>query len=1049
MFVVRLDKNNEASGGRNLAQFKTLIEGKIGEREDNISKQWEAMNLLQKTIDHRTGKKNFVFYEGPPTANGRPGIHHVLARTLKDTVCKYKVMDGYRVLRKGGWDTHGLPVEIEVEKQLGLSSKPEIEAYGIDKFNEKCQESVFNYESQWKEMSRKMGYFIDMDDPYITLDNNYIETVWWILDKFNKEGFLYEGHKIMPYCPRCGTGLASHEVAQGYQEIKSNTVIAAFKRKEIDEYFLVWTTTPWTLAANVALAVHPDADYIKARSNDEVYICAKVLAQKLLGEDYEVLEEMKGRALEYMEYDQLMPFVVPDKKAFYVTCADYVTTEDGTGIVHIAPAFGEDDYKVGRLYNLPVLQPVAEDGKYTDTPWKGQFVIDADLDIIKWLKAEGKLFKKEKLLHNYPHCWRCKTPLLYYAKPSWYLEMTKIKDLLIENNNGVEWYPDFVGEKRFGNWLENLNDWAISRSRYWGTPLNVWRCEECGKLETVGSRKELVDRAIEEIDESIELHRPHVDDVHFKCTECGKTMTRVKDVIDCWFDSGSMPFAQYHYPFENKELWEEQFPADFICEGIDQTRGWFYSLLAISSFVTGKAPYKKVLVNDLILDAEGQKMSKTKGNTVDPFKMFEEYGADALRWYLLYVSPAWTPTRFDVKGIKEVQSKFFNTLRNTYHFFALYANTDNIDPREFFVPYEERPEIDAWILSKYNRLVKEVREEMEVFDLTKSVKKIQNFVNEDLSNWYIRRNRRRFWGSELTEDKKAVYNTTWEVLEGVVRLCAPFAPYVTEELYQKLTDDVSVHLADYPKANEALIKDDIEEPMDLVRELVSLGRGAREEAQIKVRQPLSKIIVDGKYSETIGDLCVLMEEELNIKQVVFEDNLGDFMNYTLKPDFKVAGPILGKNVKLLGKALSTVETSEVVAKLESEGSFVIELEGASIEIRKDFIDIRISAKEGFNVQMFNNKFIILDTSLNQDLLNEGCAREFVSRIQQLRKSNGYEVMDRIDITYASDEQMERAIEIYSDFIKTETLADNIIVKAGGGEVFNLNGHDTNIELEKK
>ncbi|MEO1815002.1 MAG: isoleucine--tRNA ligase [Acetobacterium sp.] len=1032
-----------------MAQFKTLIEGKIGEREDVISQQWEAMNLLQQTIDNREGKENFVFYEGPPTANGRPGIHHVLARTLKDTVCKYKVMDGYRVLRKGGWDTHGLPVEIEVEKQLGLSSKPEIEAYGIDKFNEKCKESVFNYEGQWKEMSRKMGYFIDMEDPYITLDNNYIETVWWILDKFNKEGFLYEGHKIMPYCPRCGTGLASHEVAQGYQEIKSNTVVAAFKRKDADEYFLVWTTTPWTLAANVALAVHPDADYIKARSNDEVYICAKVLAPKLLGEDYEILEEMKGSALEYVEYEQLMPFVTPDKKAFFVTCADYVTTEDGTGIVHIAPAFGEDDYKVGRAYNLPVLQPVAEDGKYTDTPWKGQFVIDADLDIIKWLKAEGKLFKKEKVLHNYPHCWRCKTPLLYYAKPSWYLEMTKIKDTLIANNNGVEWYPDFVGEKRFGNWLENLNDWAISRSRYWGTPLPVWRCDDCGKLETVGSRKELVDRAIEDIDESIELHRPYVDDVHFTCPDCGKTMTRVKDVIDCWFDSGSMPFAQHHYPFENKELWEEQFPADFICEGIDQTRGWFYSLLAISSFVTGKAPYKKVLVNDLILDAEGQKMSKTKGNTVNPFEMFEEYGADALRWYLLYVSPAWTPTRFDVKGIKEVQSKFFNTLKNTYHFFALYANTDNIDPREFFVPYAKRPEIDAWILSKYNRLVKEVREEMEVFDLTKAVKKIQNFVNEDLSNWYIRRNRRRFWGTELTEDKKAVYNTTWEVLEGVVRLCAPFAPYITEELYQKLTDGVSVHLADYPTVNEELIQDAIEEPMDLVRELVSLGRGAREEAQIKVRQPLSKIIVDGKYRETLGDLCVLIEEELNIKKVAFEDNLGDFMNYALKPDFKVAGPVLGKNVKLLGKALASVEASEVVAKLEADGSFVIELDGESLELRKDFIDIRISAKEGFNVQMFNNKFIILDTSLDQDLLDEGCAREFVSRIQQLRKSNGYEVMDRIDISYSSDEAMARAIEIYTDFIKTETLADTITVKAGVGEMFNLNGHDTWIELAKK
>jgi len=1031
-----------------MTQFKSLAEGNIGERENNISKQWEEMNILQRTIDHREGKENFVFYEGPPTANGRPGIHHVLARTLKDSVCKYKVMDGYRVIRKAGWDTHGLPVEIEVEKQLGLSSKPEIEAYGMDKFNEQCKASVFNYESQWKEMSRKMGYFIDMEDPYITLDNDYIETVWWILNKFNKEGFLYEGHKIMPYCPRCGTGLASHEVAQGYQEIKSNTVVVAFKRKDLEEYFLVWTTTPWTLAANVALAVHPDADYIKARSNGEVYYCAKVLATKLLGEDYEILEEMKGADLEYVEYDQLMPFITVEKKAFFVTCADYVTTEDGTGIVHIAPAFGEDDYKVGRQYNLPVPQPVAEDGKYTETPWKGQFVIDADLDIIKWLKEQGKLFKKEKMVHNYPHCWRCKTPLLYYAKPSWYLEVTKIKDQLIKNNNGVEWFPDYVGEKRFGNWLENLNDWAISRSRYWGTPLNVWRCDDCGAVDSIGSRKELAERAIEDIDENIELHRPYVDDVHLICPDCGKIMTRVKDVIDCWFDSGSMPFAQYHYPFENKELWENQFPADFICEGIDQTRGWFYSLLAISTFITGKAPYKKVLVNDLILDAEGQKMSKTKGNSVDPFAMFEEYGADALRWYLLYVSPAWTPTRFDIKGLKEVQSKFFNTLKNTYNFFALYANTDNIDPREFFVLYEERPVIDGWILSKYNRLVKEVRGEMEIFDLTRAVRKIQTFVNEDLSNWYIRRNRRRFWGSELTEDKKAVYNTTWEVLEGVVRLCAPFAPYVTEELYQKLTDAESVHLADYPLANEALIKDDIEEPMDLVRELVSLGRGAREDAQIKVRQPLSKIIVDGKYRELIGDLTVLIEEELNIKSVVFEDDLGAFMNYTLKPDFKVAGPILGKNVKLLGKALATVNPGEVVATLEAGNSFVIELEGESIEIKKDFIDIRISAKTGFNVQMFNNKFVILDTSLSQELLDEGYAREFISRIQQLRKSSGFEVMDRIDITWAGNDEIKVALKMYDHFIKTETLADHIIFEVGEGEVYNLNGHDTTIKVLK-
>lgn len=1037
-----------------MAVFKNLPAESVSTTENRIAEHWEEMDILQKTIDNRSEAKNFVFYEGPPTANGKPGIHHVIARTLKDSVCKYQTMKGCRVVRKAGWDTHGLPVEIEVEKQLGISSKPEIEAYGMAEFNKKCKDSVFSYEKQWREMTKRMGYFIDMEDPYITLDNNYIESVWWILNKFFQEDFIYEGHKILPYCPRCGTGLASHEVAQGYEEIKTNTVVAAFKRKDANEYFLVWTTTPWTLAANVALAVNPEADYIKAKSKGEVYICAKVLASKLLGDDYEVMEEMKGAALENIEYERLMDFVPlpPNKKAFFVTCADYVTTEDGTGIVHIAPAFGEDDYQIGRKYNLPVLQPVGEDGKYTETPWKGHFVMEDGLDIqiITWLKQQGKLFKKEKVRHNYPHCWRCKTPLLYYAKPSWYIEITKIKDRLIENNNSVEWFPEFVGEKRFGNWLENLNDWAISRSRYWGTPLPIWRCddESCGHLESVGSRAELKEKAIEAISEDIELHRPFVDDVHLTCPKCGKPMTRVKDVIDCWFDSGSMPFAQYHYPFENKELWESQYPADFICEGIDQTRGWFYSLLAISSFVTGKAPYKKVLVNDLILDAEGQKMSKSKGNTVDPFMLFDQYGADALRWYLLYVSPAWTPTRFDVDGLKEVLSKFFNTLKNTYNFFSLYANTDGIDPRTFFVDYDKRPEIDRWILSKYNRLVEEVRAEMEICDLTKSVRKIQNFVNEDLSNWYIRRNRRRFWGSDMNEDKKAVYNTTFEVLEGLSRLVAPFAPYISEEIYTCLTEAESVHLADYPKVNKDLIDMAVEEPMDLVRDLVSLGRSAREEAQIKVRQPLTEIIIDGKYKTLLGDLTKLMEEELNIKAVDFEDNLGDFMNYVLKPNFKVAGPILGKNVKLLGKALAGVNPAEVVAKLEAGEAYPVEIDGQTIELTKDFVDVRISAKEGFNVQTANNKFIILDTTLTPELINEGYARECISRIQQMRKNKDFDVADHIHITYQADEEISTAIEAYADFIKKETLAETINKGEGDLEEAILNGRKAAFGVEK-
>ena len=693
-------------------------------------------------------------------------------------------------------------------------------------------------------MTERMAYEIDLDNPYITLDNNYIESVWWILDKFNKEGYIYEGHKILPYCPRCGTGLASHEVAQGYKEVKNNTVIAKFKRVDADEYFLAWTTTPWTLPSNVALTVGPEVDYVKVKQNDEVYYVAKALANKVLGEDYEVLAEMKGKDLEHVEYEQLMPFVTTEEKAFFVTCGDYVTTEDGTGIVHTAPAFGEDDYNLGRKYNLPVLQPVDESGKFTATPWEGKFVMEegVDVEIIKWLAHENKLFSKEKVAHNYPHCWRCQTPLVYYAKPSWYIEMTRLKDQLIANNNTVEWYPNFVGEGRFGNWLENLNDWAISRSRYWGTPLNIWKCE-CGHKQSVGSRAELAEKAIEDVNpETVELHRPYVDDIHLKCDCCGKPMTRVTEVIDCWFDSGSMPFAQHHYPFENKENFEELFPADFICEGIDQTRGWFYSLLAISTFVMGKAPYKRVLVNDLVLDKEGKKMSKSRGNTVNPFELFDQYGADALRWYLLYVSPPWTPTRFDVDGLKEVQSKFLGTMKNVYNFFTLYANTDEVNPKDFFVDYKNRPELDRWILSKFNNLKKEVEENLEIFELNKTVRMIQDFINEDLSNWYIRRSRRRFWATELTEDKKSVYNTTYEILTELCQLIAPFAPYISEEIYRNLTGEVSVHLSNYPKANLELINPELEEKMDLVKNLVTLGRASREATRIKVRQPIQKVL---------------------------------------------------------------------------------------------------------------------------------------------------------------------------------------------------------------
>jgi isoleucyl-tRNA synthetase len=1025
-----------------------LSDKQVADREQSVSEYWKEIDLLKKSIEEREESESFIFYEGPPTANGKPGIHHVIARTLKDSVCRYMTMKGYQVKRKAGWDTHGLPVEIEVEKELQISGKQDIEKFGIKEFNEKCRDSVFKYVGQWRDMTEKMAYLIDLDNPYVTFHNDYIESEWHILDKFNKEGLIYEGHKILPYCPRCGTGLASHEVAQGYKEIKTNTVYVKFKKKDANEYFLVWTTTPWTLASNVALTVNPKETYLKVKQNDEVYYVEKNLAKRVIGEEFEVLEEMLGKDMEYMEYEQIMPFVKTDKKAFFVTVADYVTTEDGTGIVHTAPAFGEDDYQTGRRYNLPVLQPVNGEGKFTATPWEGQFVMDADLDIIKWLAVEGKLLKKEKMEHNYPHCWRCKTPLLYYARPSWYIEMTKLKDQLIANNNSVEWYPDYVGEKRFGNWLENLNDWAISRSRYWGTPLNIWRCS-CGHFESIGSRKELVDRAIENIDETIELHRPYIDDVHIKCSKCGDTMTRVTDVIDCWFDSGSMPFAQHHWPFENADKFDELFPADFICEGIDQTRGWFYSLIAISTFVMGKSPYKKVLVGGHLVDKEGKKMSKSLGNVINPFEMMDKYGADALRWYMLHGSPVWSTTKFDEDGLKEVMSRFFGTLKNVYTFFTLYANTDNIDPKEFFVEYKDRPELDRWVLSKFNSVLEEVEAELKVFDLTKAVRKIQYFVSEDLSNWYIRRSRRRFWETELTEDKKAVYNTTMEILIGISKMIAPFAPFMSEEIFRNLTGETSVHLALYPELNNELIDKALEERMDLVRDLVGLGRGAREQVRIKVRQPIQKVLIDGKYEELISYLIPLIQEELNVKEVVFAKNLNDYMNFTLKPNFKTAGPVLGAKMKLMAPALSKLDAAVYAPKLEAGETVTIDLDGEPWEINKEYVMVTIAAKEGFTVAMENNLFIIIDTTLTKELIDEGYAREFISKVQQMRKNANFEMMDKISISFTGDDEIADAVQMHKDYIMQETLAEKVERVTGAElEKQDLNGHETGMQVER-
>lgn len=1004
-------------------EFKELKKGDVHNIELEIAKEWENEDILKKCIDNRKDSENFVFYDGPATANGMPGLHHMMAKFLKDTFCKYKTMQGYRVLRKVGWDTHGLPVELQVEKELGFNSKKDIEEYGIEEFNKKCKESVWKNEKAFSDLTKEMGQFIDLEHPYVTYDNNYIETEWWILKKFFDEGLFYEGHKILPFCTRCGTGLASHEVAQGYKEVTANTVIVPMKKKDEDVYFLVWTTTPWTLISNVALCVNPKELYILAESRGTKFIVAKALANKVLGDDYTVLEEYSGKNLEYMEYEQLIPSLKVDKKAFFVTVADYVTMDAGTGIVHIAPAFGQDDYNVGKRYDLPVLNPVGEDGCYTEGLWKGRNVFEVDIDVIKYLKENDKLFKKEKIKHDYPHCWRCGTPLLYYAKPSYYLEVTKLKDQVVKNNNGVNWYPSFVGEKRFGNWLLNMNDWAISRNRYWGTPLPLWRCS-CGHMEMIGSRKELVEKSIEKIDESIDLHRPYVDNVHITCPDCGKEMSRVKEVIDCWFDSGSMPFAQYHYPFENKELFEEQFPANFICEGIDQTRGWFYTLLLISTFVTGKAPYKNVLVNDLLLDKFGKKMSKSKGNIVEPFTTMKKYGADTIRFYLPYVSPVWSPIKFDDDGLKEVYSKYLSTFKNAYSFFEMYANADKIDPREYNIPVAKRDLTDRWLLSKLNHMVKDVTEGYEKYDLNIVVHKIVDFINDDFSNWYIRSNRRRFWASELTEDKKAVYLTTYETLLTLAKITAPVTPYISEEIYQNLTGKTSVHLEDFPKVDEELLSKDLEQRMELVRDICSLGRNAREDAAIKVRQPLNFMILPLVDEAVIEDFESIIKEELNIKEIVYKDDMTEYMDYIVKPNFKVVGKVFGPKMKDFQEAVSKLNINDV-NKIKA-GYFKMNFLGEEIDVTEDMILTTLKNKKGYCAASNGKTSIVLDTSLTEDLILEGLAREVVRKVQSLRKEADFVITDHINLYYHGDEMFDKMLASYDEYIKNETLADSLL-----------------------
>lgn len=1032
-------------------EFKELEKGKISEVEGKILAKWKEENILEKTIENRKDNETWVFYDGPIYANAKPGIHHVLAKTIKDSFCKYKTMKGYKVLRKIGLDTHGLPIEVNVEKKLGFKTKADIEKFGIENFCRECNNATALNIDEVNLLTDNMGQFIDSKHPYVTCSNEFIESEWWLIKEIDKKGLIYYGNKVLPYCPRCGTELSANEVGQGYQEDSVNTVIVPFKIKDSDTYFLVWTTTPWTLMANVALCVNPDLEYIKVSSMGYKFIVAKSLANKVLGDDFEVLETYKGTDLVGTNYEQLMPFAEVEGKCFEVVADSYVTSEDGTGIVHIAPAYGDDDNRVCKENGIGFVNPVGKDGCYTTGPWKGTLVTDKDLEIeiIKWLKENDKLFKKIKLTHDYPHCWRCHSPLIYYSKPAWYIRTTEYKDKILEANKTVSWHPDYVGTKRFNNWLENMVDWGISRNRYWGCPMPIWICSSCGEKHVIGSIKELDDMKVGDIDvKNMELHRPYIDEVHIKCPKCNGIMNRVTDVMDVWFDSGAMPYAQCHYPFENKEWFHKHFPADFIAEGVDQTRGWFNSLICISTIVSGVSSFKNVVVNDMVLDSNGKKMSKSTGNIIDPIKIMEEYGADTVRWYMLYASPVWTPLKFDVEGLKEVHSKFFNPLRNSYNFFAIYANADKItDINTCRVEYNDREDIDKWLLSKYNKLIKEVTEAYDEYDLNKVVKLITDFTSIDLSNWYIRRNRDRFWDNLMTTSKKSVYMTTYEVLEGLSKLIAPIASYTAEEIYTNLTGNISVHLSDFPICNEELIDLKLEEKMDLVRDLISIGRNVREESKIKVRQPISEILLDKKKEKVIGELTSLIKEELNVKEVIYTDDLSTYMNFMVKPNFKEVGKIFGKNIKEFTDKLLEL-SNEDINKLENNESIKMSIDNTTYDITKDMVDIRISSKEGFKAMVVGNNFVILNTVITKELENEGLARETISKVQQLRKTMNFDITDRINMYIDATSEYKENIKDYLDMIKDETLTINVYDKDGIEDKVNINDYEVGFVLEK-
>ena len=1025
------------------------------EREKKVLDFWNENNIFQKSIDEKKEGKSFCFYDGPPTANGKPHIGHVLTRVIKDMIPRYHTMKGERVVRKAGWDTHGLPVELEVEKMLGLDGKEQIEEYGLEPFIEKCKESVWKYKGMWEDFSGTVGFWADMNDPYVTYDNNFIESEWWALKQIWEKGLLYKGFKIVPYCPRCGTPLSSHEVAQGYKDVKEKSAIAKFKIKGRDNaYFLAWTTTPWTLPSNVALCVNPDEKYVEIETDGVTYILAEALLSSVIDTEYKIVKEYIGRELEYTEYEPLFDFVKPDKKAYYVVCDSYVTLTDGTGIVHIAPAFGEDDANVGRKYDLPFVQLVDAKGCMTkETDWEGVFCKDADKLVFEALTKKGLLFRALNFEHSYPHCWRCSTPLIYYARNSWFIKMTAVKDHLIKNNNTINWIPESIGKGRFGDWLNNVQDWGVSRDRYWGTPLNIWECE-CGHRHSIGSIAELKEMS-DNCPENIELHRPYIDAVTIKCPKCGKQMKRVKEVIDCWFDSGSMPFAQWHYPFENEDKFKENFPADFISEAVDQTRGWFYSLLAISTLIFDKAPYKNVIVLGHVQDENGQKMSKSKGNAVDPFEALDAYGADAIRWYFYSNSAPWLPNRFHADAVIEGQRKFMGTLWNTYAFYVLYANIDEFDPTKYTLDYDKLSVMDKWLLSKLNTVVKTVDAYLADYKITECTRVMENFVDE-MSNWYIRRSRGRFWVKGMEQDKINAYMTLYTALVTFIKVAAPMIPFLTEDIYQNLVKSVdksapeSIHLCDYPVANEAHIDKDLETKMEEVLDIVVLGRACRNTANIKNRQPIGKMYVKSENGALESFYTDIIADELNVKEVEFTDDVRAFTSYSFKPQLKTVGPKFGKHLNAIRTALSALDGNKAMDEVNETGELKLDLGDETVTLLKEDLLIDSAQTDGYVSDSDYGITVVLETTLSDELIMEGNVREIISKLQTMRKDAGFDVTDKINVYQKDSDKIREIMEKNADEIKDEVLGESITFgkTAGYEKSWSINGEQTVLAVEK-